>query len=554
MLKQELTILLLEDDIEHAELFLAFFEMTCYADARLVHVSLMKDALQLLNNQQFDLAFIDLSVTDSSFNQTLNLLPQLSKHCPAIVITSIDDKTTILDIISKGADDCIPKLELTENILERSIHFNLDRWKLKQQLRETEKQKHLESIVQNVPQGMVIIDKNQKVQAFNKVAYQVLGLSADCYRSGRSCNEIITEWAATTQQDGNILKHALRDISKNEYYEREFVQTIDGEQRWCSMTHTPLSDGRVVRTFTDISERKFAEEKLNLLASVFVNTREGIILVDINHRIIDVNQAFTQITGYSKAEVLGKNPSLLQSGRQDGLFYKKMWKKIAEDGFWKGEIWNRKKNGQIYPELLSINTINNNNGELQHYLGIFSDITQQKKQFEELKFYAHYDHLTNLPNRLLFSDRMDQAMALNHRNKTYLAIVYMDLDGFKVINDQHGHNIGDELLVSIAKRMQSFLRKEDTIARLGGDEFVGLISNLKDKEQVIPFIKRLLETVAKPVKYHSLSLQISTSIGISFYSDNTQLTAEDLIRQADHAMYKAKTAGKNCYHIYHSHD
>ncbi|MCU7921940.1 MAG: EAL domain-containing protein [Candidatus Thiodiazotropha sp. (ex Dulcina madagascariensis)] len=303
-------------------------------------------------------------------------------------------------------------------------------------------------------------------------------------------------------------------------------------------------------TLIDITDRKQAEEKLHLAANVFTHAREGITITDAEGTIIEVNEAFTQVTGYSREEVLGRNPRILKSDRHDAVFYAALWRNLIEKGHWNGEIWNRRKNGEVYAELLTISAVRDSQGETQHYVALFSDISTQKAQQQQLEHIAHYDALTGLPNRVLLADRLNQAMHLTQRRGHRLAVAYLDLDGFKAINDSYGHEVGDQLLITIATRMGLSLRESDTVARLGGDEFVAVLVDVADDQDRMPLLHRLLASSAQPIQIGSLELQISASLGVTFYPQADAVDADQLLRQADQAMYQAKLAGKNRIHVF----
>lgn len=290
-------------------------------------------------------------------------------------------------------------------------------------------------------------------------------------------------------------------------------------------------------------------EKMRLAASVFAHAREGILITDAGVRIVEVNPAFTQITGYERDEILGQTPRVLSSGRHEPDFYAEMWRAIAEDGYWIGEIWDQRKNGEIYPERLSIAPIRGADGEVTHYIGVFTDISQLKRQEEQLQHLAQHDALTGVPNRMLLADRMRQAIAQARRGNELLAVGYLDLDGFKPINDTHGHEVGDHLLVEMARRMTQSLRGGDTVARLGGDEFVLLLRGLKDQEECEATLNRLLEVIAQPFHLDGLDAALSASIGVSLYPGDDD-DPDTLLRHADQAMYAAKQAGRGCYTFY----
>ncbi|MDX1808482.1 MAG: EAL domain-containing protein [Sulfurospirillaceae bacterium] len=311
-------------------------------------------------------------------------------------------------------------------------------------------------------------------------------------------------------------------------------------------------DGKIVRAveFRDITEEKKSQEKLYLAASVFSHAREGIVIVNTDGTIMDINDAFTYITGYSKSEVVGEKISILKSGVHDEVFYKRMWNDLTTKGHWYGEIWNKRKNGEIYAEMLTISTIFDKKNVPKQFVAIFSDITFLKEHEEQLEYIAHHDALTNLPNRLLLSERLQRALIETKRNNHLVAVLFLDLDGFKTINDRFGHEIGDDLLVEISNEMKKTLREEDTLARLGGDEFVIVLQNIVDTQMCIPMLKRLLEVVNKPILCGNIMLKVSASVGVTFYPQSEVVEADQLIRQADQAMYQAKLSGKNRYHIF----
>ena len=292
------------------------------------------------------------------------------------------------------------------------------------------------------------------------------------------------------------------------------------------------------------------EERLQLATSVFTHAREGIVITTLDGKIIDVNEAFTDITGYSREEVLGKTPRMLSSGKHDQAFYADMWRQLTAEGYWNGEIWNRRKSGEIYIQMLTISAVRDLQGHARQYVGLMSDVSQHREDEFRLEQVAHYDALTRLPNRVLLADRLRQAMAKAHRRSEKLAVVFLDLDGFKAINDTHGHAAGDKLLVALAGRMDHGLREGDTLARLGGDEFVAVLIDLNEIDAATPVVERLRAAAAQPVSIHGVELQVSASLGVTFYPQVDDVDAEQLLRQADQAMYRAKLAGKNRIRVF----
>ncbi len=304
-----------------------------------------------------------------------------------------------------------------------------------------------------------------------------------------------------------------------------------------------------VGTIQDVTERKKSEERLLLSSRVFSDTQEGIIITDSQQRIVDVNPAFSQITGYSHDEIIGKSPKILSSGKQSADFYSLMWQSINKLGYWQGEVWNRTKQGEFYAELLNISSLKNAQNEVTHYVGIFSDITHSKQQQEQLNLMAHYDVLTKLPNRALFVDRFQQSIAHSIRTGNQLAVCFLDLDDFKPVNDCYGHETGDRLLIEVAERITTAIRDEDTVSRQGGDEFAILLNDIKSKSQYEKTMLRIHQALAKPYIIDNVQHNITASSGVTLYpSDNSDI--DTLLRHADHAMYQSKLSGKHRTQLY----
>jgi diguanylate cyclase (GGDEF)-like protein/PAS domain S-box-containing protein len=317
-----------------------------------------------------------------------------------------------------------------------------------------------------------------------------------------------------------------------------------------SVLFVPALGDRFYAFVRDITAQKLDRERLQLAASVFEHAREGIVVTDADACIIEVNQAFTRITGYSRDEVVGRKPSLLKSGRQSEDFYAAMWKQLLAQGHWSGELWNRHKSGDLYPELITISAIFDPQNRVKQYVALFSDITKVKEHESRLDQIAHYDPLTNLPNRLLLADRLQQAMTHVQRHARKVAILYVDLDGFKAINDAYGHDAGDSMLIHVASHMKQALRDGDTLSRIGGDEFVAVLNDLDSIADSIALLERLLSAASEPLQHEAHLVQVTASIGATFYPQSQDIDADQLLRQADHAMYQAKIAGKCRYHLF----
>jgi diguanylate cyclase (GGDEF)-like protein/PAS domain S-box-containing protein len=314
-----------------------------------------------------------------------------------------------------------------------------------------------------------------------------------------------------------------------------------------------LPSGEVVAIYDDVTERKRAEEQLRVAAATF-ETHEAILITDASANIIRVNKAFTDITGYAPEEVLGKNPSVLSSGRHDKVFYAAMWQQLLEAGSWTGEVWDRRKSGQIYPKWLTITAVKNEQGNTTQYVSIFSDITERKQAENEIRNLAFYDALTNLPNRRLMLDRFRLALSGSARSNLYGAVLFLDMDKFKTLNDTLGHDYGDLMLVEVAARIQSCVREIDTVARFGGDEFVVLLEEIdagaaQASNKVALIAEKIRAMLSLPYRLKDHEHHSSPSIGVCLYRGNEE-SVDTLLKHADLAMYQAKNSGRNAVRFF----
>nr|WP_314636755.1 EAL domain-containing protein [uncultured Janthinobacterium sp.] len=338
------------------------------------------------------------------------------------------------------------------------------------------------------------------------------------------------------------------DFSEERQYKRR-----DGSLFWALVSGCALDPQRPnegsIWVYADITARKEAEEKLRLSATVLEHIADGVMVVDADGIIVTINPAFTQITGYSEAEALGRHASLTRSARHDAAFYAALWEELAASGFWRGEIWNQRKNGEVYLEWLTISAVRDTRAATTHYVGVFSDITLIKESQEKLDHMAHHDPLTALPNRLLFHDRLQHALLRAARDREQLAILFIDLDRFKNVNDTLGHHVGDELLQKVAGQLTARLREGDTLARLGGDEFIVLLERIDGEYGATQVAEKLVTMFEQPFTVADHELFVTCSVGISLYPDDA-LDLNMLIRNADVAMYQAKARGRNGYRFY----
>jgi diguanylate cyclase (GGDEF)-like protein/PAS domain S-box-containing protein len=297
---------------------------------------------------------------------------------------------------------------------------------------------------------------------------------------------------------------------------------------------------------TNITHLREADAAIRLSASVFEAAAEGIMVTDKNANIVSVNPAFSTLSGYCSEEVIGQNARILNSGRHDKAFFGAMFQQLKTDKFWKGEVWSKRKDGTIFLEQLSISSICNEEGNVLQYVGVSSDVTERWDKEQLVRHMASHDGLTGLPNRLLLMERLDQLIRLFHPESRHIALMFLDLDGFKKVNDTLGHSVGDEVLKTVSTRLSGLLHPSDTVARLGGDEFVILLDNPQSNESVAQIGTRIIAVLNEPMVFGEVEAHVGTSIGIAVFKDETD-SAEALLKRADDAMYVAKAAGKNVY-------
>ncbi|MBX7244701.1 MAG: EAL domain-containing protein [Candidatus Sumerlaeaceae bacterium] len=411
-----------------------------------------------------------------------------------------------------------------------------------------EEKERAETILSSISDAVTTTDSEGQLIRMNLAWLAMIEADNLAQASERSVFEVVAPEYITAYAELH-----QRVLAGNPTQLRYEMIGLKGRHRWLETRAVPMRDGSRMLDLAvtrDITASKQAEAKLQLASSVFTHAMEGIMITAADGSILDVNTAFTRITGYSRDEVLGHNPSLLASGRHDKSYFATLWHSLTDQGYWSGEIWNRRKNGDVFVSLQTISRVSDPQGEAQHYVALFSDITSLKEHHNRLEHIAHYDALTKLPNRILLGDRLHLAMTQMQRRGLMLAVAYLDLDGFKAINDQHGHKVGDRLLANIAAKMKQALREGDTIARLGGDEFVAILTDLPDSKSCSPILSRLLTAAAEPIQIGPSSLQVSASIGVTYYPQTEEVDADQLLRQADQAMYQAKLIGKNRFQVF----
>ncbi|NTV96528.1 MAG: EAL domain-containing protein [Thiobacillus sp.] len=410
-----------------------------------------------------------------------------------------------------------------------------------------ENEQKLNTILDNVEAHIFIKDADYRYQYANRQVRELFGRDVVGHTDA-------DYFDAETAARLRALDRRVIELGERVAGEEDDLDLATGEQRSFLNVKVPLrhEDGSVYAicgVSTDITARKRGEDRLRLAASVFEHAQEGILITDADARILDVNPAFCTVTGYDRDEVIGHDPSLLKSGHHPDDFFADLWASLLETGAWRGEIWNRKKSGELFVELLAITAVPAQSGGRGYYVGVFTDITQIKAHQQHLEQIAHYDALTQLPNRVLLADRLHVALAQTRRGGDMMAVCYLDLDEFKPVNDNYGHEAGDQLLVEVANRLTLGLRAGDTVARLGGDEFVILLAGLKDLDECRHTLDRLLRVIASPYEVAGHMVAMSASIGVAVYPlDDTD--PDTLLRHADQSMYVAKESGRNRYHLF----
>ncbi|MFO1444661.1 EAL domain-containing protein [Bacillus sp. Bva_UNVM-123] len=404
-----------------------------------------------------------------------------------------------------------------------------------------------EFVFNHIQEGIIVLNNDLSIISVNPWAQKIIHYS-DEEAKGASFSTLF--------KDVNNFHILLSELRANEKWEGEvWKRRKNGEffHAWLNIKQIIDENKYIINylvVIREITNEQSSKNAIKLATKVLENTSEGIMVTNPRGRIISVNPAFEIVTGYSSEEVVGKNPNILQSGVHDKQFYKTMWKHVHEQGYWKGEIWNKRKNEEIYPEWLTISAIKDDFGNLINYVAVFSDITDRKYAEEQLRYLAHYDSLTGVANRYSLNKRLEGLIQTAEKYGQQLAILFLDLDRFKQINDTLGHNYGDLLLKNVSSRLKGLIKNKDMIARLGGDEFVIVLPNIKHPKEAIHIAKRIIEAFSKSFFLNTQEVYVSTSIGISIYPmDGTDM--ETLLRNADKAMYTAKAGGRNHYELYH---
>ncbi len=492
--------------------------------------------------------------------------PQLT-DIPVLFLTAMGEVASRIRGFKVGGADFLTKpYEPSELIARVSTHIKLRRTQLElayrnQQLTEKinalerahaallESEARNEAVLSNAGVCLGLLNRECTYELVNEMYAQIFGYSQEEFRQMRLFDMLHTDFIEPAQD--TITQLCSGELEQH-YAVKRFVRK-DGSLfpggHWLSPQRD--SDGRCtgfVCVISDLTEQEKAEDNLRLAHTVFETSSEGMLVTDADNRIITVNPAFSVITGYQPEQVLGQDPAFQHSGRHSKEFYQEMWRALLEHDRWQGEVWNRRQNGEIYPQWLSISVIRSKDGGVVNYVALFSDISERKEAEERLRYQAMHDPLTKLPNRVMFDERLRAAIARARRQKSRIALLYLDLDNFKIINDSYGHLAGDRFLQHVAEQMLACLRLEDTAARLGGDEFCAIIEDISSQQQAVAVAERIIQALGS--LHCTLTHQgaLRTSIGIAIFPDHGQ-DIETLMSSADNAMYAAKRLGKGRCHL-----
>lgn len=534
----KVSALLIEDNDSDARLIKEYLREARYIDFQVNHTRSIEEALDILEHRHTDIILLDINLPDSSWPKSLYRVIDCYPHIPVVVITGVDDEQRAVTAIKKGAQDYISKNDLTPSLLIKTIRYAIERHRLKMLFEDAsenvrESELRLRNIINNHPDGIAIVNIKGITRFLNPTMECILGKKKE---------EII----------GKPFDYlnCFKDSHCDKKWEFEIEQK--SAKLWIEAQLSPIKwaeEEALIVGFRDITERRNAEKRIRLAAKVMESTLDAVVITDKDFAILEVNKAFTDITGYNEQDLKGKTIDIMAAGEYEKSKYQNIMAQVRDKEVFQGEIHHRRKDGDKYIAWLTLNAIKNGLNQITNYAAVFTDITQRKLFEDKLKRLAHYDVLTGLPNRLLFNDRLEHAISTADRHKEGLAVMFIDLDGFKLINDSSGHDVGDLVLIEVAERIRRCLRGSDTVARFGGDEFAVLIENLRDPEDIPMLATKILEAVRKPLLVSDHTYSLGASIGVCLYPAHGD-TAEKLLKCADVAMYEVKNSGKNGFKVF----
>lgn len=541
------TVLVVEDNPGDARLVELFLLEETADPFRVLKAALLADALALLAREHVDMVLLDLSLPDSFGLDTLARVKAARPLVPVVVLTGTKDEVLALEALRRGAQDYLVKGGGDGDLVRRAIRYAIERSRVEVALRLSEDR--FRAVFQNAGVGVVLSEADGRIVQANPAFCSMIGY-AEAEVVSRSFRDFSHPEDAAR---ADALRAEMRAGGRDSYNLTKRYLARDGRVVWGRLTVTAVresdADGSEVRfavtVVEDVTERKRLEDHMRLAATVFENSGDGLFVTDDHCNIVHVNPAFTEITGFDPEDVLGKTPKVLSSGRHDHEFYERMWESLRDSGKWQGEIWDRRKSGEMFAGWQNIAAVRNSLGELTNYVAVISDITSRKQVEERLSYQANHDPLTRLPNRTLFHERLSRAVARAHRNQSLVALLFIDLDKFKEVNDTLGHLAGDMLLQQVAERLTGATRQGDTVARLAGDEFTVILEDVQDPRDAAVVAHKILHMLVEDFDLAGHTAHISSSIGVALYPADAG-DPQSLIKLADAAMYRAKHLGRNC--------
>jgi len=545
-------VLLVEDDPSDANLARQALRASKETTFEIVWVTTLAETIKALRNDTFDVLLLDLTLPDTEGLPTVHEVRQEASDLPLIVLTGHDDPSFALQTLEAGAQDYLIKGQFDTDALVRAIGYSIERKHLSVNLQQSHNL--LKKLSDHVP-GLIFqfrlgTDGSMSFPFASQAMFELYGVTPEQVREDASAvfafqhPEDAAGVAASIQESARTLQQW--------HHEYRIVLPQQGV-RWRRGDAKPekQEDGSILwhGFITDITESKLVESRLRLAARVFETTGEGIVVTDIDGRIVAVNPAFARITGYSEAEVIGNNPRLFKSGKHDQAFYLNLWHSLASKGEWTGEVLNRRKNGEIYPQWESISSIKDATGKTIHYVAVFSDMSDIKRAQDKVEELAWRDPLTGLANRSLFLRQVEQTLVSTKRDNRFAAVLLLDLDRFKEINEARGLAIGDALLRAVADRFSQTLHADDLLARLDSDEFGMLLPRLQNTREAagreaLAVAEKLRAALHEALNLNGEFIHVDASVGITILPESPQATAIEVLRQADMAMAKAKTEGR----------
>ncbi len=511
------------------------------------HVENLGDALGRLGDTTYDVVLLDLSLPDSHGLDTLNAVLTAAPRLPIVVLTGTADNEVALKAVHSGAQDYLVKGEGDGRTIHRALSYAIERTRAEEALRDSEAR--FRALFKDAAIGIMLSTPDGSGVEANPALAAMLGCApADL----EGVSLLSHAHAEDHAEHGRLCRELCQGGREKFSLETRFVRADNGETVWGRLNASLVRDAHdqplyVIELVEDVTERREMEARLRLSNSVFENTSEGIFVTDAERRIVHVNPAFTVLTGYPAEEATGQAPDFLSSGRHEADFFPRMWQVLDDQGQWRGEVWNRRKSGELFAAWLNIA-----GGAVTNYVAVFSDITARKQAEERLAYLANHDPLTNLANRILFTERLNRAIVRARRLDQLVGVLFVDLDGFKEVNDEHGHAVGDGILQQVAERLRNAARPGDTVGRLAGDEFTVILEDLDHFGDAAAVAENLIESLSEPYTADvagGMVGGIGASVGISTFPDAGE-DATSLVKAADRAMFRAKHAGPNHYRYF----